>query len=164
LDNNQSLINVVPEPSEETSSSQPHSSFDSKNESEVDRTSTKIYANTHSYFSFRIVDPLSIVWKNTTVALFLNVHSPLKMKNCLDTIVSSAKNSTRLAHKSKIPLKLSRLSTEERHEILFHYVPMHQHAGIFEKFHIKLGKGLTLSFTKKAIKRRVTIQKGVVLG
>jgi len=75
-----------------------------------------------------------------------------------------AKNSPRLAHKSKIPLKLLGLSIEERHAIFFHFVPMYQHAGIFEKFHIKVGKGMTSSFTKKAIKRRVTIQKGVVLG
>ena len=53
------------------------------------------------------------------------------MENCLDTIVSPAKNSPRLAHKSKIPLKLSGLSVEERHEILFHFVPMCQHARIF---------------------------------
>jgi len=82
LNNDQSLINAVPEPSEETSSLQFQSSFDSKNESEVDKTSTKIeiYADTDSYFSFRIIDPLSTVWKNTIVALFLNVHSPLKWK------------------------------------------------------------------------------------
>ena len=82
MNNDQSLINAVPEPSEETSSSQFQSSFDSKNESEVDKTSTKIeiYADTDSYFSFRIIDPLSTVWKNTIVALFLNVHSPLKWK------------------------------------------------------------------------------------
>jgi len=41
---------------------------------------------------------------------------------------------------------------------------MYQHSGIFEKFHIKVGKGMTSSFTKKAIKRRVTIQEGVILG
>jgi len=77
LDNKQSLINVVPEPSKETSSSQPQNSFDSKNESEVDKTSTniEIYANTDSYFSFRIADPLSIVWEK-----YQNVHSPLKWK------------------------------------------------------------------------------------
>jgi len=82
LDNNQSLINVVPEPSEVTSSSQLQSSFDSTNESEVDKASTKIdnYANTDSYFYFRIVDPVYIMWKNTIVALSLNVHSPLKWK------------------------------------------------------------------------------------
>jgi len=60
----------------------------------------------------------------------------VKMENSLDTVVSPAKNSPRLAHKSKIPLKLSGLSIEERHEILFHFAPMYQHAGIFEKFHI----------------------------
>jgi len=89
------------------------------------------------------------------------------MENCLDTIVSPVKNfknSPRLAHKFKIPLKLSGLSIEERRGILFLFVPMYQHAGIFENFHNKVGKGITSSFTKKAIKRRVIIQKGVVLG
>jgi len=36
---------------------------------------------------------------------------------------------------------------------LFHFVPTHQHSGIFEEFHINVGKGITLYFTKKAIQR-----------
>jgi len=86
------------------------------------------------------------------------------MENCFDIIAGPAKNSPRLAHEFKIILKLSGLNIEERHGILFHFVPTHQHSGIFVKFHINVGKGITLYFTKKAIKDRVTTQKGVVLG
>jgi len=69
------------------------------------------------------------------------------MEDCLDTIASPVENSQRLAHKSKVPLKLPGLNIEERHEILFHFVPTHQQSGIFEKFHINIRNGITLYFT-----------------
>ena len=159
-------MNTVPEPLEETSSSQLQNSFDSKNKSEIDRRPAKIeiHTDTDSHFSFQIDNPLSIMWKKHNRCFVLKCPFSVKMENCEDIIAGPTKNSPRLARKSKILLKSSGLNIEERHEILFHVVLMHQHAGIFEKFHIKVGKGITLSFTKKAIERRVTIQKGVVLG
>jgi len=78
-------VNIVPE-LEEISSSQLQISFDSNIESGVDRKPIKIeiHANTDSHFSFRIDDPLSIVWKKHNRCLVLKCPFFVKMENCLD--------------------------------------------------------------------------------
>jgi len=84
IDTNKLLMNTVPESLEKTSSSQLQISIDSKIDPLEDRKPLKIeiYANNDSHFSFRIVDPLAIVWEKHDSCFVLKSPLSVKMEDC----------------------------------------------------------------------------------
>ena len=65
-------------------------------------------------------------------------------------------------YKTKISLRLPRITLIEQNKMLFQFLPTRQYSGMIEIFHVGVGNGITLYFTKKAVLDRVLIPKGTV--
>jgi len=126
-------------------------------------TTFKVYASKHSNFSFKINDPLSIIWDKPRRRFVLRCPLYFRMEILLHKIHPVGNYDPTLNSGTKLSLRLPGITILEQNEILFFFQPTQQWAGMFHLFHIETSNGLTLYFSKKAILEQVTIPKGTVL-
>jgi len=124
-------------------------------------TIEKVYASKHPNFTFKIKDPLSIVWDNSQRRFVL---SCLQMKILLHQNQSADHYDPTRKPKTNLFLRLPGIAILDKKEILCLFLPAQKWAGMFHVFHIETSNGLILYFTKKTNQKQIIIPKGELLG